>query len=139
MSGAIAGVGTQFKRSNMTATPTFTAIAEINDITGPNMSRDTIDTTSLDTTGGYRTFIGGFRDGGEVQLEMNFTLAGYDDLKLDFEDSDLRDYQIVLPDTGATTFGFTGLITSLGVKIPNNDKITASVSIKISGGVTLTS
>ena len=128
---ATAAVGVQFKRSNMDGTPTFTAIAEINDITGPNMSRDTIDTTSLDTTGGYRTFIGGFRDVGEIQLEMNFTLDGYDDLKLDFEDDDPRDYQIVFPDTGATTFGFSALVTSLGMKLSTADKITASVTLKI--------
>lgn len=136
---ALAAVGAQFLRSNMAGTPTFTAIAEINDISGPNLSRDTLETTSLDTTGGYRTFIGGFRDGGEIQLEMNFTLDGYDDLKLDFEDDDLRDYQIVLPDTGATTFGFSALVTSLGMKLSTTDKITASVTLKISGEVTLTS
>lgn len=134
-----AAVGTQFKRSDMAGTPAFTAIAEINDISGPNLSRDTLETTSLDTTGGYRTFIGGFRDGGEVQLEMNFTLDGYDDLKLDFEDDDLRDYQIVLPDTGETTFGFSALVTSLGMKLSTTDKIMASVTLKISGEVTLTS
>ena len=68
---AIAGVGAELQRSNMLSSPTFTAIGEINDISGPNMSRNTIDTTALDTEGGYRTFIGGFRDGGELQLEMN--------------------------------------------------------------------
>lgn len=139
MSDAISGVGAAFKRSNMAGTPTFTAIAEINDISGPNLSRDTIDTTSLDTAGGYRTFIGGFRNGGEVQLEMNFTLDGYDDLKLDFEDDAPRDYQIVLPDTGATTLGFSALVTAISLKIPTSDKITASVTLKISGEVTLTS
>lgn len=139
MSDAFSGVGTLFQRSNMLGTPTFSTIAEINDITGPNMTRDTIDTTSLDTSGGYRTFIAGFRNAGEVQLEMNFTLDGYDDLKADFEDDDPRDYQIVLPDTGNTTLSFSALVTALGTKIPNNDKVTASVTLKISGAVTLTS
>jgi predicted secreted protein len=138
MSDAIAGVGAQFKRSNMLGTPTFTAIGEITDINGPNLKRDTYDTTSLDTTGGYRTFIGGFRDGGEVTLEMNFTLDGYDDMKSDFESDDLRDYQIVLPDTGATTLDFEALVTAIGVKIPTSDKVSSSVTVKISGPVTLT-
>jgi predicted secreted protein len=139
MSDAISGVGTLFQRSNMAGTPTFSTIAEINDLSGPNLSRNTIDTTSLDTVGGYKTFIGGFRDGGEIQLEMNFTLDGYDALKLDFEDDSARDYQIVLPDTGSTTLGFSALVTAIGMKIPKEDKITASVTLKISGQVTLTS
>lgn len=134
---AIAGVGAELQRSNMLSSPTFTAIGEINDISGPNMSRNTIDTTALDTEGGYRTFIGGFRDGGELQLEMNFTIDGYDDLKVDFESSDPRDYKIVLPDTGSTELAFTGLVTALGLKIPTDDKVTASCTIKISGEVTL--
>ena len=69
MSNAKAGVGTLFRRWSGTA---WVNIAEINSISGPNMSRDTIDVTSLDSTGGYREFIPGFRDGGTVQLAMNF-------------------------------------------------------------------
>jgi len=38
-----------------------------------------IDVTSLDSSGGYREFIASFRDAGEVTLNMNFTLASYDD------------------------------------------------------------
>lgn len=138
MSNAFAGVGTQFKRSDMLSSPTFTAIAEVNDISGPNMSRNTIDTTSLDTTGGYRTFIGGFRDGGEVNLNMNFTIDGYNTMKDDFEDSDARDYQIVLPDTGATTLEFSAVVTALGMAVPTDDKVTATVTLKISGQVDIT-
>lgn len=138
MSNAIAGVGTSFKRSDMASSPVFTAIAEINSIDGPSMTRDTIDVTSLDSTGGYREFIGGFRDGGEISLEMNFTLAGYDDLKADYESDSARDYQIVLPDTGATTFGFSAIVTGIGIAIPTDDKITANVTLKVSGQVTLT-
>jgi predicted secreted protein len=121
----------------MASSPTFSAIAEINKIGGPTMSRDTIDVTSLDSTGGYREFIGGFRDGGTVNLSMNFAIAGYNDMKDDFESSDLRDYQIILPDTGNTTFGFAGLVTELPLDIPMDDKITCDVTIKISGQVTL--
>jgi len=134
---AFSGVGTVFNRGDGESDEEFTAIAEINSISGPNLSRDTIDVTSLDSTGGYKEFIAGFRDGGEITLEMNFTLAGYTDMKDDFESDDTVNYQIVLPDTGATTFDFAALVTALGVGIPNNDKVTCSVTIKISGQVTL--
>lgn len=139
MSDAFSGVGTQFKRGDGASNEAFTAIAEINSIGGPDMSRDTIDVTSLDSTGGYREFIAGFRDGGEISLDMNFTLATYDDMKLDFESDDTVNYQIVLPDTGNTTFEFAALVTGLGVAVPMDDKVTATVTLKISGQVTLTS
>ena len=139
MSNAISGVGTVFKRSNMASTPVFSAIAEINSIQGPDKSRETIDVTSLDSTGGYREFIAAFRDAGQVQLEMNFTRDGYLDMNDDFEIDTLVDYQIVLPDSGNTTIDFSGLVVNLGLAIPMDDKITAPVTIKISGAVEITS
>lgn len=137
---AIAGVGAQLKRSEDDSSgSSYTAIGEINSIDGPNMSRETIDTTALDTSGGYRTFIPSFRDAGELNMEMNFTLDTYDDLKLDFEASAIRYWQVVFPDTGSTTLEFGGYVTSLGTAISTDDKVTASVTIKISGSVTLSS
>ena len=139
MSDAISGVGTVFKRSNMASSPTFGAVAEVNSIQGPDKSRGTIDVTSLDSTGGYREFIGSFRDGGQVVLEMNYTRDGYLDMNDDFESDTLVDYQIVLPDTGNTTLDFSGLVVNLGLGIPMDNKISAPVTIKVSGQVEISS
>jgi predicted secreted protein len=139
MSDAIAGVGAQFKRGDGASNEAFTAIAEVNSISGPNMTRGTIDVTSLDSVGGYREFIGSFRDGGEVTLNMNFTRDGYIDMKDDFESSSTVNYQIVFPDTGSTTFDFAGLVTALGTTVTTDDKVTQDVTIKIDGQVTVSS
>lgn len=135
---AITGVGTVFNRWNATSSG-WEAIAEVNQITGPNMSRDAIDTTALDTEGGYRTFINGFRNAGEIQLEANFTRAGFEAFQADFESDVAQDYQIVLPDTDETTLEFSGLVQELPLTIPPDDKVTMNVVIKISGPVTLVS
>jgi len=135
--GAISGVGTKFKRSDMTSSPAFTEIGEINTITGPSMSRTTIDVTTLDSTGGYREFITGFRDGGTVVLNMNFTRTTYEAMMTDFDSDDVVDYQLVLPDSAATTFNIAALVTELPLDVPTDDKITANVTLKISGQVTL--
>lgn len=132
-SNAIAGVGTKFYRYG--AGSTGVAIAEINSITGPGMSRDTIDVTSLDSTGGYREFITGFRDGGTVTLAMNFTDGTYSTMLADFESNTACAYEIVLPNTQQTSVEFLGLVTELPLTIPTDDKITADVTIKISGKV----
>ena len=138
---AFSGVGTTFARGagNTSGSEDFTTIAEINSISGPNKTRSTIDVTSLDSTGGYREFITSFRDAGEVTLEMNFTRDGYEDMNTDFESDTIVEYRITLPDTGNTILDFTGYVTALGSSIPLDDKVTASVTIKISGQVTLTS
>ena len=132
MSDAISGVGTQFRRWN-SAIGEWEALAEITGITGPGMSRGTSDTTALDTTGGYKTFIGAFRDAGTVSLAMNFTRDTYEQMKDDFESDDTQNYEIVLPDDENTTLEFEGLVTELPLTIPTDDKITADVTIKISG------
>ncbi len=136
---AISGVGTAFKRGDGASAETFTAIAEINSITGPGMTRDFIDVTSLDSTAGYREFIAGFRDGGTVVLNMNFTRNGYEDMRLDFVSDDSVNYQIVLADTGATTLDFAAFVTDLPMNITPDDKITVDVTLKITAEVTLTS
>lgn len=138
-SNAFGGVGTQFKLGDGTSSESFTAIAEVNSISGPNISVETFDTTSLDTTGGYRTFAASFIDGGEVSLEMNFTLDGYDDLLAVLNARAARNYQIVLSDTGATTFEFSAICDGLGLAVPNDDKVTATANFKISGEVTISS
>jgi predicted secreted protein len=137
MSNAKAGVGTIFRR--WSTVHHWQNIAEINSITGPSMSRDTIDVTSLDSTGGYREFIAGFRKAGTVALKMNFTRATYDLMKDDFEDDTLQNYEIVLPDAENTTIEFVGLVTELPLGIPADDKMTVDVTIQLSGQVTVNS
>lgn len=132
----IAGVGTVFSRKDPT-TQEFTPIASINSIEGPSMSRDTIDTTALDTVGGYRTFITGFRNAGTVTLAMNFTAEGFILMKTDFESDVVQQYQIALPDEDQTTLTFSGLVTEMPLTIPTDDKVTVNVTIQISGPVTL--
>lgn len=134
---AVAGVGTIFNRWNASSgsAGAWAAIAEITNITGPGMSRDTIDTSALDTVGGYRTFITGFRNAGTVVLSMNFTQGGYTALKADFESNTPVSYQIILPDTEETVLEFDGLVTEIPLTIPPGDKVTVECTIQISGPV----
>jgi predicted secreted protein len=138
MSGPFSGVGTVIRRWDSGGSE-WVNLTEIKSVDGPNMTRETYDTTSLDTTAGYRTFIAGFRDGGSVALDANFTNAGYLIAKADFENDDLQNYEIVLPDDEQTSFEFEGLIDELGTAIPNDNIVSAAISIKVSGEVTINS
>lgn len=137
MSDAIAGLGTEFKRGNGATSELFTAIAEVINITGPGLTRAFIDVTHLGSSGGYREFITGFRDGGEYTFTCNFTRAEYDLILADYEGDNAVNYQVVLPDTDATTIEFAGFVTALPMTIPFDEKVTVDVTIKITGGVTI--
>ena len=136
MSLAVAGVGTQFQRWSGSA---WVNLSEVTSITGPTMTRDFIDVTSLDSTGGYREFITGFRDAGTISMNMNFTRDSYDNLKTDFESATLQNYQIILSDVENSAIEFEGLVTEIPITIPTDDKISVDCTIKITGAVTISS
>lgn len=134
---AISGVGVSFQKwAAVGSSGDWEEIAEIRSITGPSMTRDTIDTTTLNTEGGYRTFITGFRNPGTIALSMNYTRAGYEALKDDFESDDLQNYRIVLPDDDETVLEFEGIVTEIPLTIPE-DLIAVDTVIQISGQVDL--
>lgn len=132
---AISGIGTKFYQ--WVTAGYWLLVSEINSIDGPSMSRETIDVTSLDSTGGYREFIPSLKTGGTVNLGMNFTRLTYDLFKGGFDSNDARTYCIVLPDASHTMFEFTGLVMELPLGITVDDKITADVTIQITGAPVL--
>jgi len=142
MGNAVAGLGTIFYRWDASASSgagAWTAMGDINSLSGPSPTKDTIETTTLDTTGGYKTFIGSLKDPGTVSLSMNFVRATYEQMKDDFESSSTFNYKIALPDAANTIIEFTALVTEIPMDIPIDDKITVSVTLKISGQFTLDS
>jgi len=134
MSNAVNSVGSKFQRWDDSA---WVDVAEVKSIAGPGMSRETIDVTTLDSTGGYREFIGSFRDGGTVGLGMNFTRSGYDILLADFESDVLQNYQIVLADSELTAIEFEGLVTEMPLAVGVGDAISLDVTIKISDAISV--
>lgn len=133
--------GTQFKRDS-TGSGSFVAIANVSDVSGPSRSREAIEVTAHDSPDQYREFVKGLKDGGEVEITLNYDpgAATHAALDADFEEDDLRDYQVViLPGTaGEYTWEFSGLITDLGDEFPHDDKMERTATFKISGKPTLT-
>lgn len=136
MSQAFSGVGTAFHRWNGS---TWDAIAEITSIKGPGPKRDQIEVTNLDSVGGYKEFIAGFRESGTVTLSMNFIRNNYDLLLSDFESDVLQNYEIILGDSVHTSFEFEGLVTELPLNITAKDAVTMDVTILISGQIIVNS
>jgi predicted secreted protein len=126
------GIGTTFSRWSGSA---WVAIAGVKDFSGPSSTRETYDTTDFDSNAGYREFIGGLRDSGEVTFTFNFDKTGYTSLKSDFESDDPVWYQLTLPDSIATTLEFQGLVTGIPLNVPLDDVVTIDVTIKVSGEV----
>jgi predicted secreted protein len=133
--------GTQFKRDT-TGAGVFAAIASVSDISGPERTREEIEVTAHDSPDKYKEYVKGLKDGGEVTITLNYDPAQstHQDLDGDFEEDDLRDYQlVVLPgDADQLTVQFSAMITSMGEEYPIDDKMEMEVTFKISGKPTRT-
>lgn len=111
-------------------------IAGLTSIGAPEKSADTLDTTTLDSDGGYRTFIGGFKDGGEVAISGYFDPSDVGQTALDtaFESGDLTDFQIIFPSDLGASWSFDGVVTNYkGGNAELEELVAFEATIKVSG------
>ena len=137
MSG-IDGFGTELRRGNGgSPTEIFTAIAHSTNISGPGLSRDTYDVTTHQSPERWREFIGGLKDGGEVSVDVNYDPADHDTLVDDLDDTNARNYELAFPDPDETVWEFKAILTGVEPSAPHDDKLTASLTFKLTGKPTL--
>lgn len=130
------GHGTLFKIGNGATPEVFTTVGEVTSITPPGMSRDAIDATHEESPDGWREFIGGLKDGGEVALELNFVPGSATTILLLAEiEAAPGNKQIVF--TTGEVFSFRALCTNFEPEAPLDDKMVASATYKVSGKPTL--
>lgn len=116
-----------------------TAIAELTSIGGPTISADTVEATSHDSADGYREFLQGLRNAGEISIEGNFIPgnAGQVALTTDLNDGSLDSYTITFPSAMATTWTFSAIVTAFETSAPFDEKASFTATLKISGKATL--
>ena len=116
-----------------------TLVGELSDIGGPSRSRDTIDVSSHDSANGFREFVGGMRDGGDVSLEGLYTNeVGQKALNTNYEGNVAQTIIITFPMTPTVTCTFSGIVTAIGNTAPYEDKLGFSATIKVSGKPVIT-
>jgi len=128
-SAAVSGFGATF--AYMSAADTYTSLAEVLSITPPSISVETIGATHMASDDGFREYIAGLKDGGEVTVNMNYVeasatllqtlvLAGYETFKITFP--------------GSSTYVFSGIPTAFTFDdVVIDDKVAMSLTIKVSG------
>lgn len=129
-----AAFGVQFQRGNQDGPPeTFGVIGEATNISGPSMSRETIDVTSHDSPEKFMEFVGSLIDPGEVTFTVNWDPAIHIPLKDDLKDPLPRNYRIVLPTPPGGEWRFPAIATGMEHEYPHDDKMSADFTFKISG------
>lgn len=119
---------------------TWTPVGEVADATPLSISKDTYETTHHGTTDGHKTFEGGLVDFGEASVVVNYdpTDAGHALMRTRAatagETAQL--YQFTFADTGETVESFSAICTGFEVGAPIDDKLSATITFKASGGAT---
>jgi predicted secreted protein len=127
-----------------TATPlaeSFTTIGEVGDISGPQLTRETIDVTSHDSPGGFDEYITGLKSSGEVTFKVNWdpsnpTHDGSTGLWKKYSDG--NDANFTITNVVGDVLAFAALVTSMGPSFPINGVIQCDMTLKVSGDVVLT-
>jgi predicted secreted protein len=125
--------GIALKRGDGVAgTEGFAAIGKVTGVNGPEIERETYDVTAHDSVDGWREFIGGLKDAGEVSINLNYDPRVHDVLVADFEDTAPRNYQMVFPnDIGQWDLKL--ILTGFSQEAPVDDKMSAELKFKVSG------
>lgn len=115
------------------------AVGGLSSIGGVEVSSDTTEVTALDNTSGYKEYVGGFKDGGEVPLEgfLDGTDAGQEAMYNALEDQEEHDFAVVFPTAIGKTWTFKGVVTKFATSAAVNDAIKYSAAVKVSGKPTL--
>jgi predicted secreted protein len=114
-------------------------IASILEISMPEETADTTETTTMDTAGNHRTYMVTLLDGGEVSLTLLFDRDDFELFRDDYIGRAEQNYEIVLPDSTSTSMEFGGLVTSISVGVPLDDKMVYEVTLKVTGEPTIDS
>jgi predicted secreted protein len=117
----------------------YTTVGEVTNITMPGLSRDAVDATHTESTQGWREFIPGLKDAGEVTIEMNYVHESASDtlIRAQFALNALNNYRIVFDESPLSGIQFAGIVTGYEVEVPLDDKKSATLTVKVSGVVTV--
>lgn len=137
-SAAVSGFGTLLKRGDGGGTEVFTTIAEVRSIGALALTVELIDVTNHSSTGGYKELLPSFKDAGQVTADLNFlpsdaTQSPTSGLINDFDNRTKRNFRIVFPNIAATTVTFAAYITNFSVNAPIDDRLSAALTLKITG------
>jgi len=117
-------------------------VANLQTATPPQGTRETIDVTNHDSAGDAREFMAGLLDNGEGSCTIDHNPGDASDLLVQeaFTSGDLLAFEFRLntPAGGKRAIAGTGIITAYSPgEVAIDDKMSASLSIKASGIITM--
>jgi predicted secreted protein len=132
-----------FAAKGTTLTWNGSLIGEITNMQGPSPTADEIDITNHDSTGDYKEFVPGLKDGGSMTFDnSNFVPnnAGQAAIIAGFNASPptTAAFTVTFPDSGHATLTGNAFVKSFGFGAPVAGKASFTFTLRVTGAVTMT-
>lgn len=132
--GAVPGILATLKVGDGASPESFTAISEITNLAGPEISADEIEVTNLDSPNAFKEYISGPKEGGNVTGTMNWNkTAKQVQVRDDVASGMKRNYELTWPTSPETKFAFVGLPTSFTGTADPGSAVTADFGLRVDG------
>lgn len=134
MSDAMIGYTTKYEIWDASASPAaFVEIAEVFNVTPGEASADRIDVTHHQSPGRRREYISGLIDSGEASFELNWIPGSDSDeiLRDLFTSGAVVNHRITFPN--GVTVTYEASITGFSKAVPVDDRMTATITVAVSG------
>lgn len=111
-------------------------VGNVINVTVGGRTRDMIDISTMDSTDKFREYIAGMADEGEMTAEVNFDDGAIATaINAAYQAATSETWTI---DFGTKTFACTGFVSNFEINDPFDDKVTMSVTIKLTAKGTWT-
>lgn len=127
-----------------TAGVVVATVAQVTNITGPGMTLNTADVTTLDSTNAWEESVGTFKVSGETTFDIVYDPADNTHDATDtagliyrMKNKVRSAFSIVFSDVAPTTWSFDGEVTGFEPSEPFDGALTASVTVKPTGSLIL--
>ena len=144
VSNAELGYGALLKRGDGGSPEVFTTVAEITSISPPSLDIPEVEVTHFESPNGFREYIPGLKDAGEFSFEINYvpndaTQNASTGIMANFLARTTLNWKIEFPQfSGTPTWAFPGYIKAFEPNVPVDDKITATITVRVTSAPTIT-
>lgn len=110
-------------------------VGQIRSISGPGVSANDVDTTTLDSSSNFRTFTCGLLDPGEVTFATVYdsTCISHARLTYYMGQKSEKTWTVYHGSSAGDTDAFVGYVKAMSREIPLDDVITCDFTLKVTG------
>ena len=136
-SKAIIGYDTAFAIHDGGDPGSFSDVAEVMDITPPNQQADDVETTHYKSPNRTKEYTPGLIEPGEMSFGINWIPSDDTDLLLQGLKSSGAKRKMRVTWPNGVTWSWTGYIKGFEPTAPIDDRMTATVTVKVSGATAI--